>query len=278
MALVAGTVPAIAGPTDPDDALHTTRVGSAYASVASNHAEIGDGLIRRTWSIGGGSVQTIGLTGPDGTQWAAPGPDFAIDLGIAQASTSTTTGWSLVSVKPVKAGRAVGLDFTYAPLDAALAPAVTVDREVRLRPGRSTMSVTSTLHSLLPLRIPSYTLDQITPRKAGLPAEVIRYREGSDWRNDFRVVSHPTGSFDAEGETLRIGKDKGFFLVSQRRGGLASRAQHTAAGADAIGVDWARDLLDAGPLITDPPNYNTVGNPAYPVPLRARLIRPGRDP
>ncbi|MGN6473106.1 MAG: alpha-galactosidase, partial [Mycobacteriales bacterium] len=33
--------------------------------------------------------------------------------------------------------------------------------------------------------------------------------------------------------------------------------------------------FDAGPLITDPPNYNTIGNPAYPVPLRARLVVPG---
>jgi hypothetical protein len=275
LALVAGPVPALAGPTDPDDAVHTVRVGSAYAKVAAHHAELGDKLVHRTWSIDGGSVETIGLTGPDGRQWAAPGPDFTVTFGIDGVSTSSATGWSLASVKPVKTRNAVGVDFVYAPLDAALAPAVTLERKVRLQSGRSTMSVTSTLHSLLPLRIPSYTLDQVTPAKPGLPAEVIRYREGSDWRNDYRVISHPSGSFDAEGETLRRGGDSGYFLVSQRRGGLASRAQHTSTGADAVGVDWARDLFDAGPLITDPPNYNTVGNPAYPVPLRARLVRPG---
>ncbi|HVU61694.1 MAG TPA: alpha-galactosidase [Mycobacteriales bacterium] len=273
--LLAGAAPAVAGPTDPDDALHSYRVGSAYVRVAADHAEIGDGKVSRHWAIGNGSVETTSLIGPGGTQWAKPGPDFRIDIGLAQASTTSTTGWSLASVKPVKTASAVGLDFTFAPLDAALAPAVTIERKVRLRPGRSTMSVTSTLHSLIPIRVPSYTLDQITPRSAALPGEVVRYREGSDWRNDFRVVSHPSGTFDAEGEILRRGQSAGFFLVSQRRGGLASRALHTSTGADAIGVDWARDLLDAGPLITDPPNYNTVGNPAYPVPLRARLVRPG---
>jgi hypothetical protein len=275
VALLAGPVPALAGPTDPDDALHTVRVGSAYASVAAHHAEIGDGLVRRVWSIDSGSVETTALFGPDHKQWAESGPDFSIDLGVAQASTTSTTGWSLSSVKPVKTGNAVGIDFTYAPLDAALASAVSLERKVRLQPGRAAMSVTSTLHTLLPLRIPSYTLDQISAAARARPQEAIRYREGSDWRNDFRVVSHPVGAFDQEGEVLRAGKDSGFFLVSQRRGGLASRVQRTPAGVDAVGVDWARDLLDAGPLITDPPNYNTVGNPAYPLPLRSRLVRPG---
>ncbi len=275
VAVLAGSASALAGPTDPDDALHTVRVGSAYAKVAAHHAEIGDRLIRRTWTIDGGSVQTTELRGPDGTQWAAPGPDFTIALGIDGVTTSSTTGWALVHVEPVKRARAVGVEFTYAPLDPALSSAVTLQRDVRLQPGRAAMAVHSTLHSLVPLRIPGYTLDQITPRRTLLPAEVIRYRAGSDWRTDYRVTSHPSGTFDTEGETLRRGRDSGYFLVSQRRGGLASRAQHTAAGADAVGVDWARDLFDAGPLLTDPPNYNTLGNPAYPVPIRARLVRPG---
>jgi hypothetical protein len=256
--------------------VHFVRVGSAYAQVTDNGAVIGDKFITRRWSIAGDSVRTTALIGPDGTNWATPGPDFTLTIGIAGVTTSSTTGWSLADVKPVRTAKAVGLDFSYAPLSADLPSGVTLERRVRLEPGQATMSVTSTLHTaLLPLRIPAYTLDQITPSRADLKQEVLRYRAGSDWRNDFRVISHPKGTFDAEGETLRVGKASGFFLVSQRRGGLASRAQHTAAGADAIGVDWARDFFDAGPLITDPPNYNTIGNPAYPIPLRARLVVPG---
>jgi hypothetical protein len=40
------------------------------------------------------------------------------------------------------------------------------------------------------------------------------------------------------------------------------------------GVDNARDLLDAGPILTSPPNYNRVENPAYPVPVRQRTVLP----
>jgi hypothetical protein len=54
-----------------------------------------------------------------------------------------------------------------------------------------------------------------------------------------------------------------------------SRATRTADGTDSVGVDWRRDLLDAGPLLTSPPNYNAVPNPLYPAPIRARLVRPG---
>ncbi|HEX3708160.1 MAG TPA: alpha-galactosidase [Mycobacteriales bacterium] len=252
------------------------RVGSAYAWVIGDSVVIGDTLVRRTWRESNGSVETTGLTGPDGTQWARPAPDFTLQIGIAGVTTSSTTGWSLASVKPVRTKTAVGVNFSYALVSPSLPSGVTLERDVRLQPGKATMSVTSTLHSaLLPLRIPSYRLDQITPRTTALPQEVYAYHEGSDWRDDFRHITHPAGTFDQQGETLRAGRASGFFLVSQRRGGLASRAQHTAAGADAVGVDWARDLLDAGPLITDPPNYNTVGNPAYPVPLRARLVVPG---
>ncbi|HWC35675.1 MAG TPA: alpha-galactosidase [Mycobacteriales bacterium] len=273
VALLAGSVPAIAAPTPPDDALHTYRVGSAYVSVAANHAEIGDGLITRTWSIDGGSVETTSLVGPGGRQWATSGPDFTI--GVAGVQTSSTDGWALSYVHGFGTGPRVELEFRFTPVDPALPSGITLTRDIFLAPGESTMKIVSTLYSAaVPLRIPSYTLDEVTPRRSGLPQEVIRYREGSDWRNDFRVVSHPKSGFDQEGETLRVGKASGFFLVSQRRGGLASRAQHTAAGADTVGVDWARDLFDAGPLLTDPPNYNTIGNPAYPVPLRGRLVPP----
>lgn len=271
-----GPVPAIAGPTPPDDAVHTVRIGSAYASVAADHAEIGDGLVTRSWSIFGDAVQTTSLVGPDRTQWATTGPDFTVDVGLSRIPTSSTNGWSLARVRPVRTTNAVGIDFTYDLVDPSLPSGVTVERDVRLQPGRAAMSVTSTLTSTVaPLRIPSYTLDQITPSRPGLPNEVVAYHEGSDWRDDFRHVEHPAGGFDLEGETLRVGKDDGFFLVSQRRGGLASRAEHTVGGADAIGVDWARDVFDAGPLATSPPDYNTVGNPAYPVPVRARVVVPG---
>jgi hypothetical protein len=124
------------------------------------------------------------------------------------------------------------------------------------------------------LRVASYSLDQVTAADPAMPAEVQAYNDGSDWRDDYRHVSTPTGGFDAEGEVVRFGDDAGFFLVSQRRGGAMSRVGRDADGRSWVGVDWARDVFDYGPLQTSPPDYNRLENPAYPVPLRARLVPP----
>jgi hypothetical protein len=53
-----------------------------------------------------------------------------------------------------------------------------------------------------------------------------------------------------------------------------SRVRRTADGTVAVAVDQARDLFDFGPLKTDAPDYNRLENPAYPVPVRARLLAP----
>jgi hypothetical protein len=274
LALIAG--PSVARAASPSDAkqAQTVHVGTAYARVSGDSVTLGDGQLVRQWSITGGSVRTVGLTSTNGTQWAQPAADFTLNLdGIP---TSSTVGWSLTSARPQMHAGAVEVVFDYALLTPGLPTGVTMTRTFALKPGRAAMSVTSTVHSsLVPLRISAYSLDQVCAKQAGLPAEVVAYHEGSDYRLDFRHVSHPGGSFDAEGETLRVGKASGFFLVSQRRGGLMSRAQRSADGTAAIGVDWARDLFDAGPLLDSPPNYNTIGNPLYPVPVIARLVRPG---
>jgi hypothetical protein len=272
LALIAGPVPAFAHPHSPS-ALGAL-IGDAYARVAGSQVVLGDNEITRRWDLSGGSVRTVALSSPGGTQWAQPAADFTFNLdGVP---TSSTAGWSLQSVTPTVHAGAVEVVFDYVPLSAKLPSGISLTRTFALKPGRAAMSVTSTLHSaIVPLRISAYSLDQIAAKQPNTPAEVLAYHEGSDWRLDFRHVTHETGAFDTEGETLRVGKAAGFFLVSQRRGGLMSRAQRNGEGTAAIGVDWARDLFDAGPLIDNPPNYNTIGNPLYPVPLIARLVSPG---
>src|SRR5437660_292360 len=108
------------------------------------------------------------------------------------------------------------------------------------------------------------------------PAEVHAYVGGSDCRDDFRHVTLESGDFDDEGEMVRFGADSGWFFVTERRGGAASRVGRSAACTWA-GADFARDLFDLGPLATDPPNYNRLENPLYPVPIRARRILPFTD-
>ncbi|HMC70335.1 MAG TPA: hypothetical protein VKJ07_14360, partial [Mycobacteriales bacterium] len=240
------------------------------ARADDTSAVLGNGEVSRAWSLAGGAVRTTALTGA-GRQWVtAPGDDFALNLdGIP---TTSTTGWTLLSVTPATDS----LLFRYVLASTATAPVgIELDRRVTLRPGSSVFETTSTLvdNGPAPARVSSYTLDQVTTT-ATLPAEVQAYNGGSDWRDDYRHISNEAAAFDDEGEVLRVGSDAGLFLVSQRRGGSMSRVGRDAAGRTYVGVDWARDLFDFGPLQSSPPTYNRLDNPAYPAPVRARVVRP----
>jgi hypothetical protein len=282
-ALVAGTaITATAGTGSvPGLSSATITAGGVSAQVTATGATLGNGLVSRTWSVTGGSVTTTALRGADGANWVAPGADFALTIGAVP--TSSTSGWSLAEVRPEQppalpgrplSGTGAALLFRYVLVDPAL-PSLELDRLVVLHPGSAVLETTSTLTSLgAAARVPAYSLDQVTAANATLPAEVQAYNGGSDWRDDYRHVSAPTGAFDAEGEVVRFGADKGFFLVSQRRGGSMSRAGRDGDGRSWVGVDWARDLFDWGPLQTDPPSYNRLDNPAYPVPIRGRNLAP----
>ncbi|HET7310489.1 MAG TPA: alpha-galactosidase [Mycobacteriales bacterium] len=259
-----------------------TRQGVS-ATVTPGGATLSNGVVSRSWLFGSdGSVRTTELTAAGGHNWAAAGPDFS--LTIDGVPTSSTTGWALAEVKPVEppvlpgqlgSERGEALFFRYVAGSAALPSGIELDRWVILHPGAGVLETRSTLAAgPAALRVSSYSLDQVTAADPALPAEVQAYNDGSDWRDDYRHVSNPTGVFDAEGEVVRFGDEAGFFLVSQRRGGAMSRVGRDAGGRSWVGVDWARDVFDYGPLQTSPPTYNRLENPAYPVPVRARLVQP----
>jgi hypothetical protein len=249
---------------------HNRAAGAVVARVDGSSALLANGTVSRAWSLTGGVVRTTALTGA-GRQWVtAPGDDFALNLD--GAPTSSTTGWTLLSVTPATDS----LLFRYVVAAAATAPVgIELDRRVTLRPNSSVFETTSTLVDNGPAaaRVSSYRLDQVTTT-ATLPAEVQAYNGGSDWRDDYRHVTNEAAAFDDEGEALRVGSDAGLFLVSQRRGGSMSRVGRDASGRTYVGVDWARDLFDFGPLQSSPPTYNRLDNPAYPVPVRARVVQP----
>jgi hypothetical protein len=248
------------------------------AEVTATGAVLRNSLVSRTWQIGAGGVTTTALAGAGGS-WAAPGPDFSLTLN--GAPTSSTSVWRLADVtvqdpealpnRP-RSGLGAALRFRYVVPDP-VAPLLELVRTVTLRPGTSVLQTTTTLLSHGPsARVSAYSLDEITARNAALPAEVHAYHGGSDWRDDYRAVSTEPASFDDEGEVVRFGGDTGYFFVSQRRGGVMSRVGRDDSGRSWVGVDWARDAFDFGPLRTDPPDYNRLDNPAYPVPVRARQL------
>ena len=219
--------------------------GGVTASITPTQALLCNSRITREWSIGAdGSVVTTALRGHDDAARAGSGADFVLD--IDGVRTSSTTGWVLASVtspelpalpnRP-RSGHGAALLFHYALVSAAAPVGVALDRLVILHPGAAVLETRSTLvnSAPAPVRVSAYSLDQVTPPDGSLslPAEVHAYNDGSDWRDDYRHVSSPTGSFDVEGEVARFGGDAGFFLVSQRRGGAMSRV-----GRDADGRTW----------------------------------------
>jgi hypothetical protein len=272
---------AVAAASDP--APPTVTADGVTATVTSTGATLGNGHVTRTWSIGTDrTVRTTAFQAPGTTDRVTAGPDFSLILD--GAPTSSVSGWSLAEVTPQRpparpgrpaSGLGAALLFRYRLL-APTVPGLELDRLVVLHPGVSVVETTSTLRSDgAPARVSAYSLDELTLSDPTLPAEVHAYNGGSDWRDDYRHVSTPMGAFDSEGEVVRFGAESGVFLVSQRRGGAMSRVGRDATGRVWAGVDWGRDLFDWGPLRTDPPDYNRSENPAYPVPVRARVLPPG---
>src|SRR5437667_295773 len=240
--------------------------GGVSATVTATTAELSDGRIARHWSLNSdGSVETTSLSGAGHTQWAAAGPDFQLDLdGVV---TSSLSGWSLISVTPQQpaaqpgrpaSGRGAALRFRYALISPAVnAAGVELDRLIALHPGSAVIETSSTLvnRGPAPVRISAYSLDQIAAADPSLPAEVQAYNGGSDWRDDYRHVAHPSGAFDVEGEVVRFGEDAGFFLVSPRRGGAMRRGGRGGDGRAWDGGGWPRGPARLGPPPGSPPAY-----------------------
>jgi hypothetical protein len=259
---------------------HSTGAQGVTAQVSATGAVLRNASVSRTWRIDpAGAVTTTGLTGAGGHSWVRPGPDFS--LTVDGVPTTSASVWRLADVtvqQPVelpnrpRSGLGAALQFRYVLPDPA-APLLELDRTVALRPGTSVFQTTTTLLSRGPAaRVSAYSLDEVVAAEPGLPAEVHAYHGGSDWRDDYRAITREPAAFDVEGEVARFGTDSGYLLVSQRRGGVMSRVGRDASGRSWVGVDWPRDAFDFGPLRTDPPDYNRLDNPAYPVPVRARVL------
>lgn len=264
-------------------AAKTVRAGSATAKAGGSAASLSNSRIERAWSTTGGQSVTTRLKGgKNDPNWSDPeSPDFTLTLNGVK--TSSTTGWTLTSVKarrepadPARPDRTRGVQlvFKYGLDPVGL---ITLERVYTLRPGAAVIGVTSTLRngSPAPLRVGAYSLDELTT-DVSATAEVLTYHGGSDWRDDYRASKKESGSFDDEGEVARFdaGGGEGWFFVTERRSGAMNRVGRDSSGRTFGGVDNARDLFDAGPLMTDPPDYNRVENPAYPVPVRERTVAP----
>jgi hypothetical protein len=267
-----------------------TPPGAVQVKVTATAAQLSDGLVSRTWALGsGGAVVTSSLRSGARELSAASSPDFRID--VNGAPTTSTLGWSLLSVTAGAIPHDVSrpdalpgkqLTFRYALADPHLTTAgVELTRVVALHEGSAVLQTTTALINRTPavVRIGQYSLDELTPAASlnTASAQAIAYSGGSDWRDDYRRTSTQTGAFDVEGETARFddGSGAGWFFVTERRGGAASRVGREAGGRTWAGVDPARDLFDFGPLRTDPPDYNRLENPAYPTPVRQRTVQPG---
>lgn len=285
---VALTLAVLAGPVlMPAAATAVTPTGGVTAQVTAVSAVLSDALVDRRWTLNAdGTVVTSSLRNASSELSSATSPDFRVD--VDGVPTTSVLGWSLISVTPgaippdpsrpqARPGRQ--LTFRYALADNHLTTAgVELTRVVALHEGSAVLETTTTLTNRTPavVRIGQYSLDELTPASALItaPAQVIGYSGGSDWRDDYRHTLPESGAFDDEGETARFGASSGWFFVTERRGGAASRVGREAGGRSWAGVDPGRDLFDFGPLKSDPPDYNRLENPAYPAPIRQRTLQP----
>ncbi|MGI8607890.1 MAG: alpha-galactosidase [Candidatus Dormibacteria bacterium] len=260
--------------------------GDALASIDGSTALLSSSLVRRTWhlpALGMPGVATTALTDPiAGRQWASSsGNDLTLDLGGVKLSSAslalTAVTATTVAGDPRIPGAPTGarLAFRYSPLNPATG--VELERDYTTYPGSALIEVDSRIRNTtaLAVRVSSFTLDELTS-PAPITAHLQRYVGGSDWRDDFRQDSTASGAFDSEGEVLRMddGTGSGFFFVAERRGGDMSRVGRDATGRAWTGVDYQRDLFDYGPLMTSPPDYNRLANPAYPAGGRERTLQP----
>jgi hypothetical protein len=263
------------------------RVGDAVASVDGNVATIADAAIARRWRapVGGGSVTSSLTDSRAGNEWSTSGsPDFS--LTINDLATTSTSGWSLISVAPrttapdpsrPEAGSGVELVFRYRYTRVVGLP-LELERVYTLYPGMAVIAASTQLTNggAVPVRVSAYSLDQLTSA-APVRSEVVTLHGGSDWRDDNRITTYPAGAFDLEGEVARFdnGRGAGWYFVAERRSGLMSRVGRDPSGRTWAGVDHGRDAFDYGPLQDQPPDYNRQNNPAYPVPVRERSIPAG---
>ena len=249
------------------------QVDDVVFARAADTMTLSNSRISETWTSGG-AFKELRDESRHRVVSAGSAPEFAVTIDGVPFSSANMT---LRSVNAVAEARGIAVTFLY---DAV--PTVSISRVVRLGVGSGVLDSDTTLinGSPLPLLVPSARLEDLRA-PAGSAADIVAYRGGSDWQDDFRARNHMLlgKSFDVEGEVAR---STTFFMVTERRSGVASRAG--SDGADLwAGVDWARDLFDLGPIQSESvgplditnPDSNRVPNPVYPVPVRARHVLPG---
>jgi hypothetical protein len=285
-------------------ALIALVLGTGSAHASQNETISGDGDVRvvtdeATWTLSNERI-AIGWSASDAhlhrtrledrvtneNLTSSPISDFSFVLDGVQVQESDLALRS-ATAEALPHGISLHFAFDPAPIPLLVPQTFWVERTETLYSGTGLVESNTVIHNDTPTVhiLISHRLEQNSGSPRFPSVEVQRYVGGSDWRDDFRttaVISNGA-SFDREGEVARFDEGTvaepaggGFFIVTERRGGIASRVGNDGSTMWA-GADYARDLLDAGPLLTDPPDYNRVDNPVYPVPIRARRVYPLSD-
>ena len=253
----------------------TLRSGDVIFARAADRVTLRNSLVSISWTVHGSTMQFGELRDESRHRVASAGPATDFSIGI-DGVPFTESQLSLQSISPTTTADGIAVTFAFQAL-----PTVTVTRVVRLASDSAVIDSDLTLvnGSPLPLLITDAHLSDLRA-PTGSAVDVDAYRGGSDWQDDFRARNHMLlgKGFDVEGEVARAA---GFFMVSERRGGSASRVG--SSGNDVwAGVEWGRDLFDLGPIQSEDvgpltitnPDSNRVPNPLYPVPVRARHVLP----
>ena len=248
------------------------HVGDVVFARAPGSITLSNSRVSETWTDQG-SLKELRDESRHRVVSTGPAPEFAITI---DGVPFTPANMTLRSVNAVAEPRGIAVTFTYEAV-----PTLTISRVVRLgvRSGVLDADTSLTNGSPIPHLVTAAHLEQLRA-PAGSSADTISYRGGSDWQDNFRARNHMplAPGFDIEGEVAR---SMSFFMVTERRGGVASRVGSDGSSVWA-GVEWPRDLFDLGPIQSQDvgpltianPDSNRVPNPVYPVPVRARHVLP----
>jgi Melibiase len=272
----------------------TYEFGSTYARVSDEGVVLGNDLVERSWERTGFSTTRMTDKRGGGKEWAAAGPDFTLDLGATELS-STSFDATGVTVEEIEGHRGPGLRVRF----DLTSPALAAERVVEIYEGVAGFRTRTILEPLAPLPLFGYSLDEAVVGD-GVTPTIHAFRAGADWRDPINGWEGPekpheqwplpTSIGDPHGGTWRDthSADRGAalqgpaqwisladgertaFLVMERNDNPSSRAAYDG-GTARLQVDLTRDVILLGPF----EETVHVENPTD-APARHRLLKPGQ--
>lgn len=272
------------------------EAGETYARVTDDALTVGNGLVERTWGLDSFGTTSVTDLRAGGKTWGTAGPDFTLDLGAIQLSSTDfqATGTTVDEIEGP--GLRISVSLTSLTTNAT--------RVIEVYEGVAGFQTRTTVTPLVALPLSGYTLDSAVVGSSVVPT-IHAFRAGADWRDPDEGWEGPRPTDDDQcleycpitsigdphagtwrdsrsagaGEALQgpaqwvsvADGDREAFLVMERNDQPSSRAAYDGSTASLV-VDHSRDIVSLGPF----EEQIHVENPT-PAKGRTRVIPAGES-